>query len=258
MRAIILILIFLLPISSIADSTLPFLKDLAGDTELPRAWGVSLDIYAMEQDYDIKSLQFALPGISLGDPTQLNVTNEVQHYDLQADVWIFPFLNVFGLIGKVNTDTIVDLRKVDIIGLPFPLTTLPVSFDGTVYGLGFTLVYGTENWFTSVTTTFTQTDVRSGLDTSVDSTSIQPRLGLVRNNWRVWAGGMYLEVDENHTGIFELPFIGDVPFAVELATRDNWNYAAGAGYVFNDRTSASLELGFGKRQHALFNFNIRF
>lgn len=82
---------------------------------------------------------------------------EVQHFDLQADVWLLPFLNVFGIIGKVDTDTLVDLSQAEISGLPFKLGTLPVTFDGTVYGLGFTLVYGTKNWFASATTTFTKT-----------------------------------------------------------------------------------------------------
>jgi hypothetical protein len=95
----------------------------------------------MDQDYDIKDLQFALPGISLGDPSQIEVTNEVMHYDIQADVWLLPFLNVFGLIGKVNSDTLVDLSKVEITGLPFSLGTLPVSIDGTVL-----------HWFTAPTT----------------------------------------------------------------------------------------------------------
>ena len=108
MRGLILLLAALLPLSASADSALPFMKDLAGDTELPRPWGISIDFYTMDQDYDIKDLQFALPGISLGDPSQIEVTNEVMHYDIQADVWLLPFLNVFGLIGQVNSDTLVD------------------------------------------------------------------------------------------------------------------------------------------------------
>jgi len=180
------------------------------------------------------------------------------YFDLKADAWLFPFLNVFGLVGRGKTDTIVDFSQVDIVGLPFPLTTLPVSFKGTVYGLGFTLVYGTENWFTSATSTFTQTKTSGSLDSSVDSLSIQPRIGLIRNGWQLWVGGMYLDVDENHSGIFDLPLIGSVPFEVELATRDNWNYVAGLGYIFSDRANLSFELGLGKRQHTLFNFNVRF
>ena len=258
MRGLILLLAALLPLSASAGSALPFMKDLAGDTELPRPWGISIDFYTMDQDYDIKDLQFALPGISLGDPSQIEVTNEVMHYDIQADVWLLPFLNVFGLIGKVNSDTLVDLSKVEITGLPFSLGTLPVSIDGTVYGLGFTLVYGTENWFVSATTTYTETSTSGVLDSSVDSLAIQPRIGLIRDNWRFWAGSMYLDVDEKHSGTFDLPIIGDVPFSVELATKDNWNYGAGVGYVFSDRANLSFELGFGSRTHTLFNFNVRF
>jgi len=69
---------------------------------------------------------------------------------------------------------------------------------------------------------------------------------------------MYLDVDEKHSGTFDLSVIGDVPFSVELATKDNWNYGAGVGYVFSDRANLSFELGFGSRTHTLFNFNVRF
>jgi hypothetical protein len=251
-------LAILLPVSSSADSSLPFLKDLAGDTELPRTWGFSLDYFVMDQDYDIANLEFALPGVGLGDPSLLAVTNDVKHFDLQADVWLFPFMNVFAIVGQVNTHTFVDLSKVEIVGLPFELGPLNVSVDGTVYGLGFTLVYGTENWFTSVTSTWTETKTGGDLNSSISSVSVQPRIGLIKTNWQFWAGGMYLDTDEKHSGVFELPFIGGVPFAVELITKDSWNYGVGSRYVMNDRNSLSFELGFGNRQHLLINFNTRF
>lgn len=260
MRRLLLLLAVLLPLSSTADSALPFLKDIAGDAELPRPWGVGLDFFTMSQDYSIRSLEFSLPGVVVGDPSQLKVTNDVQHFDFKGDVWLFPFLNVFGLVGRVNTDTVVDFSTADIVGLPpgISLGKLPVSFDGTVWGLGFTLVYGTENWFTSVTTTFTTTSTSGDLDSSVDSTSVQPRIGLLRDKWRFWVGAMYLDTDEKHSGTFDLPYIGPVPFAVELVTADNWNYSTGVGYEFSDRANLSFEYGFGKRNHTLFNFNYRF
>jgi hypothetical protein len=260
MRRLLLLLAVLLPLSSSADSALPFLKDIAGDAELPRPWGVGIDFFTMNQDYSIKSLDFALPGVIVGDPSQIDVTNSIQHFDFKGDVWLFPFLNVFGLVGKVSTDTVVDFSSADIIGLPpgVSLGKLPVSFDGTVWGLGFTLVYGTENWFTAVTTTFTTTSTSGDLDSSVDSTAVQPRVGLLRDKWRFWVGAMYLDTDEKHSGNFDLPYIGPVPFAVELVTADNWNYATGVGYEFSDKANLSFEYGFGKRNHTLFNFNYRF
>ena len=258
MRGLFLLLAILLPLTSSADSSLPFMKDIAGDRELPRPWGVGIDFYTMDQDYDIKSLEFALGDVSLGDPSKLKVSNEVQHFDIQGDVWLLPFLNVFGIIGRVDIDTFVDFRDAEIENLPIDLGKLPVSFNGTVYGGGFTLAYGTESWFTSVTTTFTTTNTSGDLDSSVDSTSVQPRIGLLRSSWRFWAGGMYLKTDEKHEGVFELPFIGDVPFEIELETKDKWNYTLGAGYAFSDRANLSFELGFGNRTHTLFNFNVRF
>ena len=260
MRGLILLLVTLLPLSSMADSALPFMKDIAGDAELPRPWGVGFDFFTMNQDYNIKSLSFALPGVTLGDPSKIKVTNKVQHVDIQADVWLLPFLNVFGIIGRVDTDTLVDFSDADVVGLPpgFSLGNIPVSFKGTVYGGGFTLAYGTENWFTSVTTTFTTTSTSGALDSSVDSTSVQPRIGLLRDNWRFWVGAMYLDTDEKHSGVFPIPFVGDIPFEVELVTKDSWNYGGGVGFVFTDRANLSFELGFGSRTHTLFNFNYRF
>jgi len=236
------------------------MKDLAGDTELPRPWGLSLDFYTMDQDYSVQDLQFdiPIPGVELGDPSDIKATNEVMHFDLKADVWLTPFLNVFALVGKVDTDTTVDFSEAEITGLPFELGTLPVSFDGTVFGGGFTLAYGTENWFTSATTTYTTTDISGDFESSVDSLTIQPRIGLISGNWTYWAGAMYLDVDEQHRGTIELPYIGDADFAVDLVTTDHWNYAAGVSHYFTEHANLSFEVGFGNRTHTLFNFNYRF
>jgi len=259
-RRLAFLLSTLLPLSAAAESTLPYMKDLAGDADLPRPWGLSLDFYTMDQDYDIQALQFDLPipGVELGDPSDIKATNEVMHFDLKADVWLLPFLNVFALVGKVDTDTTVDFSKAEITGLPFDLGVLPVSFDGTVFGGGFTLAYGAESWFTSVTTTFTTTDISGDFESDVDSFTVQPRVGLIRGNWTTWLGAMYLDVDESHHGSIELPYIGDVPFGVDLVTEDNWNYAVGVSHYFTPKANLSFEVGFGDRTHTLFNFNYRF
>lgn len=260
MRRLVFLLSILLPLSAVADSRLPFMQGLAGDAELPRPWGIGLDFYTMDQDYDIQSLEFNLPipGVELGDPHDIKSTNEVMHFDLKADVWLLPFLNVFAIVGRVDTDTTVDFSEAEITGLPFELGLLPVNFDGTVFGGGFTLAYGTDNWFASATTTFTETSISGDFKSSVDSFTVQPRVGLIRGNWTYWAGAMYLDVDEHHRGVIKLPYIGDADFAVELVTTDHWNYTAGLAHYFSDKANLSFEVGFGNRSHTLFNFNYRF
>lgn len=257
-RLLPLLLSLLLPLGASAESRLPFWQDRVGDVELPLPFGIGLDFYTMDQNYDIDYLDFDLPGISLDDTSLLAVTNEVQHFDLKLDAWILPFLNVFGIVGQLQSETVIDLSKAPVQGLPFPLGELAVDSDGTVLGLGFTLVYGNENWFTSLTTTFTDTDLGGNFESSVTSTTIQPRIGLVRQNWQFWVGGLYLDTEETHRGKVELPVLGLIDFDVVLGGADDWNTAIGVRHEFSKKAALTFEVGFGDREHTLFNFNYRF
>jgi len=267
MRCILVALALLMPLSANAESRLPFLKDKVGDRELPLPWGIGIDFYTMDQDYTIEYLDFQLPGVSLGDPSTLGVTNEVQHYDIKLDAWLLPFLNVFAVLGHVESDTVIDLSKAPIQGLPIPLKTLPFASDGSVVGLGITLAYGGDNWFTTLTTTRTEADLGGSWDSNIDSTTIQPRLGLVHGQWQYWIGGLYLDTEETHQGTVDLPLAVDatgapvlvpLPFHVVLGGADDWNVAAGARHVFSEHAELSFEVGFGDRSHTLFNFTYRF
>ncbi len=267
MRRPLLALILMMPLGVLAESRLPFFQDRVPEgTELPRPWGIGIDFYTMDQDYEIESLIFNVPGISLDDPSLLSVTNEVQHLDVKLDAWVLPFLNVFAIFGHIESDTVIDLSRAPVQGLPFPLGKLPVSTDGTVKGLGFTLVYGKDNWFASVTTTVTETNLSGNFDSSVDSTTVQPRVGIVRGQWQYWVGGLFLDTEERHVGNVGLPLavvdgvptLVPVPFDVLLGGADDWNMAVGARHVFSEHASLSFEIGFGDRDHTLFNYTYRF
>ena len=258
MRRVICILLVILPLSAWADSGPLFMKHILGEREFYEPWGVGIDFFTMDQPYKIKQLTFDLPGVVLPDPSGLRVENDIQHYDIKLDVWLTPFLNLFGILGHMSAETVVDLSSVPVQGLPFSLGKLPVDYDGTVYGLGFTLAYGGERWFGSVTSTWTDTSLNGDFDSSVKSFTAQPRVGLFWEKWAFWVGGMYLDTQEDHSGTIALPVLGPVPFAVELEGASKWNTAVGAGYIFSTRANLYLELGFGDRDHTLFNFTYRF
>lgn len=242
------------------DSGPLFMKHLVEGDEFFEPWGIGIDFFTMDQQYKIRNLQFDLPGVGLPDPSLLDIENDIQHFDLKLDVWLTPFLNVFGLLGHVDAETVVDFSAAPITGLPIPLSQLPISYDGTVYGGGFTLVYGSDKWFASATTTYTDASLSGDFDSSVQSLSVQPRLGLIRDKWQFWVGGMYLDTEEDHSGIIVLPVPGipPVPFSVELEGVDKWNTAVGVGHVFSAKAQLSFEVGFGDRDHTLFNFTYRF
>jgi len=256
-------LLLFMPLAAVAqedDSGPLFMQHLLGDREFFEPWGIGLDFYTMEQDYSIQSLQFVLPGVDISDPTRIKVRNELQHYDLKLDAWITPFLNVFALVGHVDADTYVDFSDVPITGLPISLGTLPVSYDGTVYGLGLNFLYGSDRWFAALNNTWIDTSLNGNFDSSVQTFTSQPRIGLILNKWTVWAGGMYLDTEETHRGTITLPVPGipPVPFSVELGAMEHWNYAVGIGHVFSPKAHITLEIGFGERDHTLFNFTYRF
>jgi len=197
----------------------------------------------------------------------LDVTNSVQHFDIKLDAWILPFLNVFGIIGALDADTLVGVTRA---GLDIPVDALPVAYDGTVYGLGFTLAAGGENWFASLTTTATDTSLSGGFESDVSSLTEQLRIGLNRGDWQYFLGAMYLDTDESHKGTITIPFLGVdddgipdfsdavVPFAVELSGSDKVNYAIGVHHQLSESFDLTFEIGFGDREHTLFNIGYRF
>ena len=258
MRRLTTLICLVLPLTATAESSLPFMKHLLGDKEFYEPWGIGFDFFTMEQQYSIKQLQFDLPGVSIPDPSQLDVQNDVKNYDLKVDVWLTPFLNVFAVLGYVDAETIVDLSSVPVTGLPFPLGKLPVQYDGSVYGAGLTLAYGGERWFTSLTSVWTDTNLSGDFDSSVNSFIAQPRIGMLMDSWAFWVGGMYLDTEESHAGSIVLPILGPVPFSVELEGSDKWNTAVGLSYTFGPESHLSFEAGFGDRDHTLFNYTYRF
>jgi len=263
MRQVLMVLIILFSAVANAEETKNgplFMKDMVNETEFFAPWGIGVDFLTMDQDYSIKSLQFDLPGVDISDASLISVANELNHYDLKFDVWLTPFLNVFALVGRIDADTSVDLSQVPITGLPVQLGVLPVSYDGTVYGGGVNLVYGAPHWFVAVNNTWTGTNLSGDFDSSVSAFTSQPRIGLIKNRWSFYVGGLYLNATEKHKGTIALPIPGIPPvaFDVELESADKWNYAVGIFHIFSPKATLLLEYGFGDRNHTLFNFTYRF
>jgi len=251
------LLLAMLPGVAAAESTLPFMRDLAQGRELPRPFGIGVDIFTMDQDYDIEQLQFSLPGVSIPDPSAIDVSNEIYEADLRLDAWLLPFLNVFAIYGHINGDTTVDLSALPPLPLPFPLRSIAVDYSGQVYGGGATLAYGGEHWFASITGTWADTDLSGGFDSSVKSVTWQPRVGYVNGSWQAWVGGYYIDAEEKHEGVFAIPGLGSIPFAVELSSSSELSPGLGVHYNFGRHAEATLEFAGGDRTITLLNVTWR-
>ncbi|MEO7794837.1 MAG: hypothetical protein ABIV06_08695 [Thermoanaerobaculia bacterium] len=233
----------------------PFAASLAGGKKLPLPYGIGITVYDQRQDYALDSLTLGIPGFDNLPLDRLAIDNHITDFNAQMDVWLFPFLNVFGLIGTIDGSTEVDFSQ---LPLPIPLGRVDIDYDGTVYGGGVTLAAGGDLWFTSLTGVATKSDLSGDFDSSARSLVVMPRVGLHNDRGAVWVGAMYLETEEKHRGTIALPFLGPVPFAVELEQKEPWNALAGIHANLGERWTVELEGGFGPRSSASATVGWRF
>ncbi|MDN3204795.1 hypothetical protein [Algoriphagus sediminis] len=104
--------------------------------DLPYAYGLSAIYFTQRQEINITSTQVGLNGGELIDVSQLirfgptiATTNAVT---IRPDIWVLPFLNVYGIIGGGTTQTDVNLVA------PAEFSTSQ-RFNAESFGLGATL-----------------------------------------------------------------------------------------------------------------------
>ncbi|MEM7430765.1 MAG: hypothetical protein AAF351_02380 [Pseudomonadota bacterium] len=281
MRQKIFVLLGFLILPTVSGAQALWGNDMAGDRKLPKTWGIGIDYFDMSQPYQIDGLTlvdtldtpagpvpFDVGAILAPDPSVLPIDNDITNFDIKVDVWLFPFLNVFGIYGQIDGETNVNLG---VLGLPLPPATnsLTIDYDGEVFGGGLVLAFGGDQWFGSVTTTFTDTSLSGDFNSSVSTTTIQPRIGLrFEEHTEVWIGGYIIDAEEEHRGLvsLDLGLVGgmlpvdaqDMMFDVELSQDEDFNPSVGMHTLFNENWEATVEVGFDKRQTALANITYRF
>jgi len=233
----------------------PFAASLAEGKKLPLPYGIGITLYDQVQDYSLDSLTLGIPGFDNVPLDRFAIDNRITDYNVQMDVWLFPFLNVFGLIGTIDGSTEVDFSDVP---LPFPLGKVAIDYDGTVYGGGVTLAAGGDVWFTSLTGVATKSDLSGDFDSSANSLVVMPRLGVHNDRGSIWVGAMYLDTEEKHSGTITLPFLGPVPFAVDLTQKNRWNALVGLHANVAEHWTVEVEGGFGARSSASITAGWRF
>lgn len=224
--------------------------------KLPMKWGIGFTIYDQTQPYDIVNLMVPLAGLDIGAAEDLKIENNTDSYHVKLDYWLAPFLNIYALGGYIDGTTIVKLSDVDL-GLPILLNDIRIDYTGIMYGGGATLAFGGKGWFTTLTYDITRTDL-DVTSSSVQGWVLTPRVGLVFGGAAVWVGAMYQQAEETHEGVWHMPFLGDVPYYVELEQSKPWNYQIGMTAGLSEHWNLTLEGGVGSRTSVLANLEYRF
>jgi len=276
-----LLLATILPAGAGVVADLPVVAGPAGMPVFRKKFGVEVAYYHQEQPYEVSGApNLSLPAVPgapiINNPVTLsNIENEIDHAHIKFDYDVLPFLNLFVLAGWVDGQTSLNASGTLTQPLPPPPTgpgpivapfsvPFPIEYDGFVYGVGATLSYGGENWFTSLTVSYNRTDV-SVRDSDVDALAIMPRVGYRWGKLTAWVGAMYLETDEEHRGTYQfngvvagIPISAPVTYSVNLQQQEEINFLIGLNYEFNDNWNATLEAGLGDRESIQVGVQARF
>jgi hypothetical protein len=254
------------------DHKLPFLAQEVIDKgyDLPLPYGIGLTFADVEQEQILTDLSVGINGseiIPIDFAAFENAFSHSNSISIKADAWLFPFMNVYAMLGKVDGDAPIDVLidgngfldalGIDCMGLPpSPLCallqdeifTLPVQakFEGNTYGIGTTLAGGWNNWFVAIPLNWTYADM-IGSKTDGVSYTATPRAGYVFNLGRrgslaVFAGGNYLDSDLTVDGLAIAP--GDFlefDYIIDQENKDKWNAVVGFNWDINRRLSWSAE-----------------
>jgi len=235
---------------------LPWGADLVKGKEMPLPMGLGLTYYFQDQDYKLDKISL---DIDIFDPQeikdQIKIINNTKEMNLKLDMWLLPFLNLFGMFGKVEADTDVDLGVL--------YNDIRIEYDGLVYGVGSNLALGWKALFANLNATYTETKLDQ-TDSSVEAWVISPKIGLHFNDafylreMSIWSGGMYQDYDERHIGKFDAQGIGVVEYDITLAEQEAWNYLIGLQAGLSKHLTFELEGGFGNRNQLASSITYRF
>ncbi|MDZ4729658.1 MAG: hypothetical protein SH820_06925 [Xanthomonadales bacterium] len=228
------------------------MKQLPDDPKAHRRWGITVDYFNMDQAYKVNKFMLGSQDEAIMDLSQIDAHNDTQQLSLKLDFWPTRYLNIFGILGRADADTIIDL---DYVSSANPLK---ITSEGTLFGAGFTLARGGKSWFSSFNATLTESRMNGDIESSVRNLTIQPRLGLVKGKMTYWVSAIYLKTDEEHKGSVELPALGAIPVSLVLAGEYPWSAGLGVGHVFSPKAMMFIELGLGRRDHLQFSSTYRF
>ncbi|GAA5188349.1 hypothetical protein [Ferrimonas gelatinilytica] len=243
--------------------------------DLPLPFGLTISVFDMDQPLIIDEIILTDPVLPLEQLVTIDANLAQQTsttYTLRGDMWVLPFWNIYAVVGYTDGDSVapvdVQVNLGPISPAPFS-TNFNLEFSGPSYGLGTTLAGGGDNWFGLVDVNFTATSLNI-LDGKIDAFTATPRVGyrwpLGINEYRLWVGAMYQDVDQVFKGRIASLGLGetinqitpDGRFEVTQHLSDPWNTVVGAMYVYDKKWEVILEGGFGERDSWFLSLGRRF
>ncbi|MBF9526499.1 hypothetical protein [Escherichia coli] len=260
--------------------------------DIPEPFGIGYNYMSLRQDIIVDNIAFAMPsGKNLPGGLSVNAghTRErSQTHMLKGDIWVFPFMNVYGMYGKTKgtSHTILKGGSFKLGSVRVPLKFLEnqpfdLKFEGETYGGGVTLAGGWKHSFGTLDINYTGTNLDI-LDGDIKALVISPRIGyefifpsLISGEkdmaFQIWSGAMYQDITQRFKGnvsglnlpvgfqqIVDRTGGNDMKFDVRQHISHKWSSIAGVRLEMSRHFSLLSEIGFNHRNSFFISGEFRF
>jgi hypothetical protein len=214
--------------ASLADSlkvsTYPYLLPIWGEKvtqmgfDLPYSAGLGINYIYTESDIIIEDLMVGFNNGPMYDLDEIvrfkESTSIASGFNLRGDIWVFPFLNVYGMVSKANTSTSINagvwLPDTSNVWQEIAAFSTTADFKATGLGFGMTPTVGLAGGFLALDMNVTWQDI-SALDKPVFTFVFGPRFGKSfkfknhpQSNIALWVGGFRLHIKSETSGSLAL------------------------------------------------------
>ncbi len=269
--------------------------------DIPYPYGISPTYFYMKQEMSFADTKIGFNNGEMQDLTNLlafgTIVNTTHILTVRPDVWILPFLNVYGVFGYGTSQVTVPIKKIANKAVDFSTTQ---HFGVSSLGFGLTLAGGLGPFFISLDNNMNWAKV-STLEKSVPAYNLDTRIGHcfvdpvhADRNVTVWVGAFMQTISAKTIGNIAMSEVIDASRAAELKeaieesdlkpavkkiledgidsletstvnyelnkkVAEPWNLIFGAQYQYNKHWQLRMEVGtFGKRTQFMLNLNYRF
>lgn len=179
-------------------------RGMADQLQLP--FGFNVNYVNAYVDLEITEFELNVGGRDFTDVLNIETLNfqevsaTTNGLNFRADAWVLPFVNVYALFSSVTGGTNVSLQPQwkDATGeviLQLPKFSSDVQFDALAYGVGTTLIFGWEGYFSSIDLNYSRTETEL----------LQNQIGYLTMSAR---GGYRFLLSKKNKDLFIAPYVG--------------------------------------------------
>ncbi len=256
------------------------------DYNLPLPFGVGINSLYYRQAYTASDLLLVPDSSSLvarADTLYQNTYASELIAQVKPDIWIFPFLNIYGIIGYtkgvISPNLVVPyivIENIPIIDSIIIDSTFEIhdniSYVGLNYGIGATFSMGFGSFFTIIDYNYSVTNP-TDLSENLHRHYFSPKMGVLLgsknsgNTGAFWVGGTFMSNDQSFSGKIDIAEINPdlvkllgekATYSGTITAKQKWNMVIGGSWDINNANHLTFEIGFWERKQLSLGYSFRY